>query len=255
MAVDGDTLVVGSGNWQASDETGSAHVFTYSEITDTWSWQADLTASDGAPNDVFGQSVIVAGDTIVVGAPLADHSGLVNAGAAYVFTRSGETWNEKKLMATDAEAGDCFGTFVAISDDTIMVSAQWDNEDAGSVYVFTRSGNDWVEQQKITASDGGAGDWFGDSTVLSGDTAIISAIHNDSCGYQDAGAVYIFARSDGIWSEQRKITAGDADDGDELGWGIPAFGDIVLMGAAMDDHSGLEDAGSVYVYRLIPAPE
>jgi hypothetical protein len=255
LANDGETLVVGSANWEASDETGSAHVFTYSDETDTWIWQAELLASDGAPRDVFGQSVSIEDGTIAVGAPLADHAGLDNAGAAYVFTRSGDSWIEHKIVASDAESGDNFGTFVALSGDTIMVSAQWDNQDAGSVYVFTRSGDEWVEQQEIVSSDGGAGDWFGDSIVLLGDTAIISAIHNDHSGKNDVGAVYVFRRSDGVWTEQKKITADDAEDGDCLGWGVPTDDDIVLMGAALDDHSGLEDAGSVYLYRLISPPE
>ena len=101
-------------------------------------------------------------------------------GSAYVFTRSGTTWTQQaKLTASDGAADDYFGYSVALSGDTALVGAYWDdvgaNYDQGSAYVFTRSGTTWTQQAKLTASDGAAGDHFGHSVALSGDTALVGA--------------------------------------------------------------------------------
>ena len=137
--------------------------------------QAKLTASDGAANDHFGVSVAIAGDTIVVGAYGDDDSGS-DSGSAYVFTRTGTTWTEQtKLTASDGAAGDQFGTSVAITGDTIVVGADLDDTASGSAYVFTRTGTAWMEQAKLTASDGAAVDSFGISVAIVGDTIVVGA--------------------------------------------------------------------------------
>ena len=110
--------------------------------------QAKLTASDGAADDLFGESVAIAGDTIVVGAWLDDVNGITDSGSAYVFTRTGTTWTEQaKLTASDGAANDQFGRSVAIAGDTIVVGALEDDDngtDSGSAYVFTRTGTTWT---------------------------------------------------------------------------------------------------------------
>ena len=87
----------------------------------TWTEQQKLTASDAAANDLFGISVAVAGDTVVVGAYIDDAPASANAGSAYVFVRSGGAWTEQqKLTASDAAAFDLFGVSVAVSGDTVV---------------------------------------------------------------------------------------------------------------------------------------
>jgi hypothetical protein len=254
VALDGDTLVVGSGNWGFSSEAGSAEVFIRSG--NNWVFQQELTASDGEPNDVFGHFVAISGDTIVVSAPWDQHSSLFKAGSAYVFTRSGNTWAEQqKITPGDADANDEFGICVSISGDTVMIGSKYDDHnpgqgDSGSVYVFNRLGDTWFEHQEFTSSDAVGGDHFGDALTLKGDTAIISARLDDHSGYTDAGSLYVFVRSDVSWVEREKVVASDMADGDGLGWGIPVSGDTVFAGAALDDHSGYVDAGSVYVFKL-----
>ena len=260
-AISGDTLVIGACNWDAAYlHEGSAYVFTRNG--ETWSLQQVLTASDGAISNLFGYFTVISGDLLVVGAPWDDHgqSGLVSAGAAYVFTRTENTWTEQqKLIASDDPAEwDNFGRCVSISNDTMMIGAQWDDSprpDDGSVYVFNRIGGIWTEQQKLTASDPGYWDNFGSSVVVSGDTAVVSSIADDVSGYNDGGSIYLFTRVGGTWTERRKVTASDKDYYDHFGWGLPMSGGTLLTGAPDDDHSSLEDAGSVYGYRLIPAPE
>ena len=91
----------------------------------------------------------------------------------------------------------------------IMASA------SGSAYIFTRSNGVWSEQQKLTASDGASSDYFGRNVSIDGDTAIIGAYLDDDNGY-DTGS-YIFTRSNGVWSEQQKLTASDGASSDYFG--------------------------------------
>ena len=156
--------------------------------------QAKLTDSDSASFDQFGRSVAIDADTALVGAPFEDDEG-VDAGAAYVFTRSGSSWNQQaKLTAGDAAARDQFGESVAVDGDTALVGAPLeDGEDlnAGAAYVFIRSGSSWIQQAKLTDRDGFAGDLFGRSVAIDGDTALVGAPNDDDNG-TNAGAAYVF---------------------------------------------------------------
>jgi FG-GAP repeat protein len=188
-----------------------------------------LTASDAALDDEFGVSVAVSGDTVVVGAQWDDDAG-ANSGSAYVFVRSGLTWTEQqKLTATDGTGGDGFGGSVSISGDTVVVGAQWDNDEgfqSGSAYVFVRSGLIWTEQQKLTATDAGVGDRFGGSVSISGDTVVVGAQWDDN-----KGSAYVFVRSGTTWTEEDKLTASDGAELDEFGVSVSVSGDIAVVGA------------------------
>ena len=122
VAISGDTVVVGAvWNDDNGTDSGSAYIFTRSGTA--WTEQAKLTASDGAADDNFGNSVAISGDTVVVGAWHDDDNG-TDSGSAYIYTRSGTAWTEQaKLMASDGAADDEFGDSVAISGDTVVVGA------------------------------------------------------------------------------------------------------------------------------------
>jgi hypothetical protein len=249
VGIDGDTLVVGAhkeDNTGGAD-AGAAYIFTRSGTT--WSQQAKLTASDAQATDYFGWSVAIDGDTVVVGAYYEDAGG-GDAGAAYIFTRSGTTWSQQaKLTASDAQATDYFGISAAISGDTVVVGAYQEDtggSKAGAAYVFTRSGTTWSQQQKIQASDKQAGDYFGRSAAISGDTVVVGAYREDTTA-SDAGAAYIFTRSGTTWSQQQKIQASDAQASDNFGISAAISGDIVVVGSYVEDTTAT-DAGAAYIF-------
>jgi hypothetical protein len=219
-----------------------------------WVQQAQVTASDGAQQDQLGYSVAISGDTAVVGANGADTAGGTNAGAAYVFTRSGGVWTQQqKLTASDGAQGDFFGFSVAISGDTVIVSAHTKDtaggSDAGAAYVFTRSGGVWTQQQKLTASDGAQGDLFGFSVAISGDTAIVGAVHHDLGIITDAGAAYVFTRVGGVWNQQQKLTASDGQLDSLFGHSVAINGDTAVVGAYLQGVAGIgTNAGAAYVF-------
>jgi microcompartment protein CcmL/EutN len=207
---------------------------------------AKLTASDAASGDQFGTSVAVSGDTAVIGAFLDDDAGS-GSGSVYVFTRSGTTWTEQqKLTASDAAAADIFGNSVSVSGDTAVIGAVQDDDaggTSGSAYVFTRSGTTWTEEAKLTASDAAAGDRFGNSVAVSGDTAVVGAFLDDDAG-GTSGSAYVFTRSGTTWTEQQKLTASDAAANDEFGISVAVTGDTTVIGATGDAN----ESGAAYVF-------
>ncbi len=198
-----------------------------------------LLAPDAQADDKFGYSVALDGDYAIVGA-LDEDAGGTDAGAAYVFQRTGiNSWDGgTKLTSPDAQADDKFGLSVAISGDYALVGVYNYNEDllgmwAGAAYVFQRTGiNSWDGGAKLTAPDAQAGDQFGKSVALSGDYAIIGAVYEDAGG-NAAGAAYVFQRT-GInsWDGGTKLTAPDAQAADVFGRSVALDGDYALVGAS-----------------------
>ena len=211
-----------------------------------------LTASDGSASERFGISVAVSGNTAVVGAPHEGSPIPTEHGAAYVFTRTGETWiQQAKLTAADGSEGDRLGFSVAVSGDTVVVGAFWDdsgdNADQGSAYVFTRTGETWTQQARLTAADGAASDQFGYSVAVSSDTAVVGATGGDVGGKPDQGSAYVFTRTGGTWSQAAKLTARDGSAGDALGQSVSVSNDTAVVGAVTSDGDAA-DQGSAHVF-------
>ncbi len=189
-----NTALIGAvGHWTTN---GSAYVF--SRAGTAWSFQRKLSASDGEADDNFGYAVALYEGTALIGAYGDDDNG-DQSGSSYVFTRSGSTWSEQqKLLPSDGELGDSFGSFVALDDDAALIGAYWSEDGKGSAYAFTRAGATWAEQQKLSASDGVRPDWFGWSLCLSGDTALVGAYNDDN----GTGSVYAFSLDSGATVEE-----------------------------------------------------
>jgi hypothetical protein len=252
IAVSNDIIVVGAPH---DDENGkgSGSIYVFNRIGSDWVQQAKLFAPDGQEGDLFGISVALSGNTILIGADLHDQKA-INAGAVYVFTRTGTKWSyQAKLMAADGGETDIFGVRVALSGDTALISARRDDDeimgvDAGSAYVFTRTGTTWQQQAKLTAPDGAADDRFGRSVALSGDTALISAMHQDEKG-ANSGSAYVFTRTGNTWSHQANLTADDGAPGDVFGWSAALSNGNALIGATRNDDKGNE-SGSAYIFEI-----
>ncbi len=255
VALDGDTALVGvpEGDVGAAFDQGSAYIFTRSGTT--WTQQAKLSASDGATNDSFGESVALAGDTALVGASRHDVGATDTQGAAYVYFRTGSSWSQQaKLTAADGAASDRFGFSVALSGDTALVGAYFDdvgvNSNQGSAYVFIRSGSTWTQQAKLTAADGAASDVFGGSVALFGDTALVGPLFDDAIAPSDQGSAYIFTRSGTTWNQQARLTAADDGASDRFGISVALSEDTALVGASRDDVDANNNQGSTWTFNL-----
>ena len=259
QAISGDTLAVGGYK--------KVRIFTRDvagSLTAGWTFHSQVSAS----GDGFGRgSVAISGDTLVVAAPYYDDRGS-NRGSAYIFTRNvgqrTEWWvRHAKLLAADGVVGDRFGRSVAISGDTVVVGAQFDDDrgaDSGSAYIFTRNiaGNlrsSWTQRAKLLASDGVEGDWFGSALDIGGDTVVVGAWGSSS------GSAYIFTRNvagslTSTWTQHAKLLGSDPRGGDGFGVSVAISGDTVAVGAFGDEESVSEDqnSGSAYVFATIFPP-
>ena len=166
---------------------------------------------------------------------------------------------QQKLIQAPAEGviDDQFGVAVAVSGNTAVVGAYnanvGANLDQGAVYVFTENGGVWSQQQKLIASDGAAGDGFGVSVAIHGDTLVIGAYADDAgseSDQMDRGAAYIFNRSGNGWNQQQKLTGLDSVGGDLFGFAVAVNADAALIGSPMNDEVAL-DGGGAYVFTRI----
>ena len=308
VAISGDTLVVGARNEnsnasgingdQSNDSTtnaGAVYVFTRSGTE--WRQQAYLKASNTDSNDLFGLSLAISGDTLVVGTRSEDSNATgingdqsdnsaVQAGAAYVFTRSGAVWSQQAyLKASNTDTNDRFGFSVAISGDTLVVGADGEDSnatgingdqsnnsagDAGAAYVFTRNGTKWSQQAYLKASNSDGNDFFGHSVAISGDTLVVGANgeHSSATGVngdendnsaEGAGAAYVFTRSGTQWSQQAYLKASNNDILDQFGFSVTISGDTVVVSADLEDSNAtgingdqsdnsVGGAGAAYVF-------
>jgi len=241
VAISEDVVIVGA---SFDDDNGSAYIFERNQGgSDNWGEVKKITALDGAGFDLFGFSVAISGDVVIVGAFLDDDNG-TDSGSAYIFERNQggtDNWGlVKKITALDGEAIDRFGTSVAISGDTVIVGATYDDDNgyfSGSAYIFERNqgGSDnWGQVKKITALDGAVNDRFGTSVAISGDVVIVGATFDNT----GSGSAYIFERNQGgadNWGQVKKITALDGAADDKFGF-VAISGDTVIVGAAFDNN-------------------
>jgi hypothetical protein len=264
VAISDDTIVVGA-PWEEGSvgaDRGSAYIFTRNQGgADNWGQAKKLLASDAQSYAYFGRSVALSDDTIVVGAFRAGSSDS-QRGAAYVFERNqggiADNWGQvTKLTASDATDDDRFGNAVAISGDTLVVGAYWEDgwmmDNRGAAYVFARnkSGADkWGEVKKLLASDMVAGDEFGQSVAISVDTIVVGA-HLADAGGDERGAAYVYERNTGggdNWGQVVKLTASDGADNDNFGYSVAISGDTVVVGAYLEDGRMTGNRGAAYVF-------
>ncbi len=242
-AVSGDTLVVGASFGQGHSAQSAAYVFV--RTSSNWIEQQKLVPDGGR-----SESLALNGDTVIMGVPDA------GSGSAQVFVRSGETWTEEQTLVTSDGTADDFGYAVAVSGDTAMVGARRatgredDLFEAGAVYVFERSGSKWVEQQKLTASDGAITNHFGYAVALSGGTAVVSPFWDQE--NDGRGAAYVFRKSDSGWIQEQRLAASDAAADDGFGHALATSANLIVVGAPGDDPpAGSNDGvatGSAYVF-------
>ncbi|MFG0283561.1 MAG: hypothetical protein ACF8R7_03995 [Phycisphaerales bacterium JB039] len=245
VAISGDALFAGAtGQDDLGVDSGAAYVFE--RRGGAWEFSAKLLASDGAPGDRFGNAVAVSGEIAIVGCARSD-TAATDAGAAYVFERVGGVWTEvAKLTAFDGAEEDRFGIAASVSGETAVIGAYWDDQHAGSAYVFERVAGVWRFVAKLIAPDREGHDIFGFSVSVSGDAIVCSAMSDG----ENVGAAYVFEKIGGAWTLVAKIVASDGSPNDRFGHAASISGDLIVIGAEGDQDRGVE-AGSAYIFQRI----
>ncbi len=249
VAISGGSVLVGAPGEDTLDvDAGAAYVFRFNG--NEWAQEAKLTASDGALGESFGSSVAISGNYAVVGATIGRTPGTQNTGAAYVFYYDGANWTQQaKLTASDPANGNSFGCSVTIDGDLIVVGS-WGNDsagaDAGSAYVFERSGTTWSEQTKLIPAGLISYDYFGSSVAIDGSYLVVGAWGSD--GVENfSGAAYVFYYNGSSWGQQSRLTAADGVTDQLYGQSVAISGSRVVIGAPGDDESS-SDSGAAYAY-------
>ncbi|MEZ4799743.1 MAG: FG-GAP repeat protein [Flavobacteriales bacterium] len=278
VSISGDYAIVGA-NQEDYNATGSQFLskagaaYILRNNSGTWTVVQKIVASDRAADDEFGYSVAISGDYAIVGAPkkniVVGFDLETTAGAAYIFKNTAGIWSQvQKIVASDRESGDRFGSTVAISGDYTIVGAPFeDSDDAGgnpvsnkgSAYIFKKGASNWIEEQKIFTG-GFLNDYFGWSVGISGDYVICGVPKEDlytTSGdlLSEAGAAIVFQRnSAGNWTQMQIIIAADRGAGDEFGSSVAISGDYAIVGALYEDNNvtggaNLSNAGSAYIFQ------
>ena len=251
ISLSGDTLAVGVPFDQIGTRLNQGSVRVFVRSGSSWVLQATLTAPDGAAEDYFGWSVSLSGDTLAIGVPLDDTLTIPNRGSVRVFVRNGTTWTQQQTLL-GVSTGDDFGSAVALSGETLAVGAPFDdvgaNLDQGSASVYTRSGTSWTLQQTLTASDGGALDFFGYAVSLVGNTLAIGVPADRVGTVEGQGSVRMFGRNGTTWTAQQTLTAADGAANDAFGQAVALQGDTLAVGVADDDIGANANQGSVRMF-------
>ena len=288
VAISGELVIVGAqlessnatgvnGNQSDNSAGGSGAAYIFERIGGTWSQQAYLKASNTDGSDLFGRSVAISGELVVVGATFEDSNATgVNgnesdnstsgSGAAYIFERAGGTWSQQAyLKASNTGGSDSFGNSVAISGELVVVGADHEDSNAtgvngnqsdnsafesGAAHIFERIGGTWSQQAYLKASNTDGSDRFGWSVAISGELVVVAAYREGSNatgvnGDQNnnsassSGAAYIFERSGGAWSQQAYLKASNTGGGDTFGWSVAISDELVVVGTTGEDSNAI----------------
>ncbi|PGF14130.1 hypothetical protein CP556_24130 [Natrinema sp. CBA1119] len=223
VALDGDTAVVGSMGTRSVD--GSAYVFERSD--GSWEQRTTLEAANG-------DEVVIDGETIMVA---ADNNTVV------VYERDGDSWDSGPELSV---TGDGVNYPIVIDGDTALVGSDDGFYDGRPVDVFERVDGTWEESTTLTPESGLGSGKFGNGVALSDGTALVAADNADPTDSgTDGGAVYVFDREEGAWTQREPITRGGLGQYDAFGRSVTLEGDRALV---MQYNSGEHEGSSVFVY-------
>ncbi len=269
-----------NGDQANNDARSSGAVYVFVRNAGVWTQEAYLKASNTGEVDWFGHAVSLDGNTLAVSALFesSDARGVngnqannraERSGAVYVFVRNATGWTQEAyLKASNTNAGDHFGYELALDGDTLAVGAwgessaatgvngdQADNNapESGAVYVFVRNRARWIQQAYLKASNTDAGDLFGGALALQGDTLVVGACDEDSAALglngdqanndaRESGAVHVFARSAGRWTQEAYLKASNTNAEDRFGQTV-ALDDNTLAVSARGEGSAVRGVG------------
>ncbi len=239
VAISGSRAIVGAHGYANGLFSGSAYLFD----TVTGQQITKLLPSDSANYDYFGSSVAIGSTAAIVGARFDDDNG-TSSGSAYLFDiTSGQ--QIAKLIPNDGAEGDRFGVSVAISGNTAIVGAAYNDDNginSGSAYLFDTTTGQQID--KLLPDDGASGDAFGNSVAISGSFAVIGSTYADDNG-PSSGSAYLFDTSSG--QQIAKLLPLDGEAGDQFGLFVAISGDTAVVGAHGNDDNGT-NSGSAYLF-------
>lgn len=248
VGISGNVAVVGA--YLDNDQglnAGAVYIFNFNG--NTWVQSAKIYASDGGSGDLFGRSIAIEGNRMVIGAD-GDWFNGTAAGSAYIFENQGGNWIETAhLSPSDGVNYDRFSHCVAISGDRVLIGAK-DHDflgpASGAAYVFKYNGSVWIQENKLMASDGAMNDAFSCSVAIDGTQILIGSCQDQNGS--ESGAAYVFNFNGSSWTQTQKLTAPDAVPGLTFGRKVDLDNDNLLVGADRDNTMAMS-SGAAYLFH------
>lgn len=263
VSISGDYALVGAQNADdpALTNSGAAYLYYKNQNgNNAWGLVKRLKPLDPKASENFGAGVVLDGETLAVGAPGKSDNGL-QSGAAYVFAkRAGgpENWEQTdKLLPATLVANDRFGSVLALKGNWMLAGAPYDDAELGSVFVYERNPantDKWLQRKVLTSSSStkSAGDRFGFSLALGEGYAMIGTPLENTTKGSDAGAVYVFHRTQGgqdNWGSIGSIQASDGGGSASFGSALAFENNTLIVGSERFDAPSKVDQGKFYVLR------
>ncbi|MCM3873680.1 MAG: hypothetical protein ND895_23585 [Pyrinomonadaceae bacterium] len=275
----GTDIIVGAPmkDYLGNTDAGTITIRQYDQNMNPIQTQEHSTPIAALSNAQFGSSVALYNGRAVAGGngrTVTTIGSQAYVGGVHVFQSSspGGPYVAFRQLAGDLQSSlTSFGNGVAIGPSTVVVSDPLldtsGGADAGAVYVYDLAGvaadSTPLLGQKLTASDGKSGDLFGEHAVAvgdHGDTIVVGAYGNGQGGDpingipdDDRGAAYVFTKSNGVWSQQAKISQGNfggGEAGDHFGIDVDISGNTVIIGARAASAGSTLRAGAAFIYEL-----
>ncbi|MCA9266457.1 MAG: hypothetical protein KDA60_21505, partial [Planctomycetales bacterium] len=251
----GDWLIAGAplADRFGRANAGAAFVYHYDGVT--WVEAAELTATNVDNAERFGDSVAISGKRIFVGAPLDRDGFRTGQGAVYEFIWDGMAWRHgAELFDAELTASARFGDAVALDGDSLLVGASTQDSSSGAIwagaaFVFEWTGAVWVRSGYLEASDGTAFNRFGSAVALEGNLAVVGAYSKDAYGVPNQGAAYVFAKTNGTWSEATRLEPQTSEYVNYFGYDVAIDGGRVVVGAPRSNVGVRVWAGIAYVFE------
>ena len=251
IAISGVWAAIGASTGQTRTSISGGEVLIYKQTNDQWNFHSRLAPSTVGDGDLFGSSLALEGDVLVVGSRLAD-AGAIDAGAAYVFELENDQWHWRdRLFAEGIDAGDQFGHSVSTDGDRIVVGAIYDEQqiggvtDSGTATVFERSQQAWQVTDTLTSDSPVPGNRFGHDVSVDGNSLAVSSPTADG-----TGKAFLYQLESYGWQFAAAFTADDTMAGDEFGNSLSLSGSRLAVGAWKHDHLGVWNTGAAYVFEF-----
>ncbi len=255
VGASGERIIVGAPfHDHIGTDGGAAYIYRFNGAV--WDFEGELLPQVGPTLNNLGWTVAIDGDVAVAGAP-NDNLPVSQAGSVYVFRFDGAAWQfEQEITPAGINAGDRFGTSVAVSGDVIIAGAESDDgpgEDlagcgAAYVYRYDPDTTSWVLEQKLFAPDAAPSDQFGIGSDIDGDVAVIGAWRDQDAGFE-TGSAYVFRRDPGSgWQFEQKLLAFPPEPNAVSGLDVAVSGNLVVIGSSRADFA-TQDSGAAFVYQ------
>jgi hypothetical protein len=250
VSVKGNLAIVGARQaFGTVAKSGAAFVFRFDGLT--WQQEAKLISSDGAEGDFFGNSVSLSDNGVIVIGAYGNNGNTSNSGAAYIFEKIGSEWKQTaKLAASNGQSGDLFGFSVSICKQDVLVGAYQNINGMkyhGAAYIFSKVGTGWIQTAKLSDENGKAHDFFGVSVAIQDSTVLIGASRVERDTLIDVGAVYVFKKSSGNWTNTNILRPENGKGYDQFGLAVALENASSLIGSRLNDNGSIDSGTSYFI--------